>query len=332
MLKENNELNVLSVLIVGCGDIAGIFDKGRESADHPYTHAGAYMRDSRFKITACVEPDKDRRTDFMRNWNIQFGFASIDEMLNLDYQFDVISVCSPVISHLYDVETALLLNPKLIFCEKPITPSLPDTERLIAACKAANTMIAVNHTRRWDPSISELQTKMLSGQMGKLRSIIGLYNKGILNNGSHMLDLLHFLIGPMKVICVGRPTNDYFSDDPTVPVWLEDERETPIHIACAHAEDYSAFELQFIFSLGVLVMEEGGMHWRERLPVHSSTFKGYQKLDDGVKSIGGYSQSMLKAVDNIYRAIAEGDTLASNGDSALLAQRVCEKRRQLAQT
>ena len=330
MFDAHNELEPLTVLIVGCGNIAGGFDKGCKLIDFSYTHAGAYIRDNQFKMTACVEPDEARRNEFMKEWSIQLGFSSIDEMLDLDYQFDVISICSPTAYHSHDIEVALQLSPKLIFCEKPITTSLLDTKRLVEACKNANVMMAVNHTRRWDPAVSELQAEILSGRRGELRSIIGIYNKGILNNGSHMLDLLHFLVGPVSVINVGKPVNDYLPNDPTIPVWLENEQGVPIHLVCAHAQDYAFFELQLIFSLGVLIMEEGGLYWRERHAVESTTFKGYRKLDDGTRHAGEYPYAMIKAIDNIYRAINRGDSLVSSGESALLAQRMCEKIKQMA--
>lgn len=328
MSEAHNELEPLTVLIVGCGNIAGGFDKGRKLADFPYTHAGAYVRDNRFKMVACIEPDEARRIEFMKEWDIQLGFSSIDEMLNLDYQFDVISICSPTTYHAHDIEIALQLNPKLIFCEKPITTSLLDTERLVQVCKTANVMMAVNHTRRWDPSVSQLQADILSGRRGELRSIVGIYNKGILNNGSHMLDLLHFLVGPVSVINVGKSVSDYLHNDPTIPVCLESEQGVPIHLVGAYAEDYAFFEVQLIFSLGVLTMEEGGLYWRERRAVQSTTFKGYRKLDDGARYAGEYPHAMIKAIDNIYRAVTRGDTLVSSGESALLAQRLCEKIKQ----
>ena len=329
MTNTNSELDPLRVLIVGCGNIAGGFDQGRDLTCFPYTHAGAYDRDSRFKVTACIEPDDNRRIRFMSDWGLQIGFRRIDEMLNLDYQFEVISICSPTTCHEHDIEVALSLNPKLIFCEKPVTSSLADNERFVEACRKSNVLMAVNHTRRWDPDISELRTSILSGQRGELRSVVGLYNKGILNNGSHMLDLLHLLIGKMDVVKVGKPVNDFFQNDPTIPVWLESEDGVPIHLACAHAADYAIFELKLIFSHGVLTMEEGGLYWRERLVAENNIFKGYRKLDEGVRRVGGYPNAMLKAVDNIYRAITEGETLDSTGDSALLAHRMSDNIKQM---
>jgi hypothetical protein len=87
-----------------------------------------------------------------------------------------------------------------------------------------------------------------------------------------------------------------------------------------------------VFSQGVLTIEDGGGYWRERRPKNSETFKGYRFLDAGIRQAGGDTLAMCEAVDNIYRTITQGDVLASTGDSALIAQRVCERIKQLALT
>ena len=320
----------LRVLIVGCGNIAGSFDMGRSASELPYTHAGAFTRDDRFSLAACVEPDEERCKAFMDAWGISTGFPSIDKVADSEPRFDVISICSPTACHAHDLEIALRLKPKLIFCEKPVTTSLAETERLVAECREANILLAVNYTRRWAPDILKLRADMQAGSWGQLRSVVGCYNKGVLNNGSHMLDLLHLLVGPMEIVKVGKPLQDFFPNDPTVPVWLEGANGLPVHLVCGHAEDYAIFELQMIFSLGVLTMEDGGFFWRERRAVDSETFKGYRMLDAGIRRAGEYSPAMLGAVDNFFRAITQGDTLASTGESALDAQRVCERIKQQA--
>lgn len=326
------KLMPLRVLIVGCGNIAGRFDQGRSRSDLPYTHTGAYTHDGRFTLAACVEPNDNRRAEYMAAWDVPVGFCSIDETLDSGYKFDVISICSPTTCHAHDIEIALRLKPKLIFCEKPITTSLADTERLVAECRKANILLVVNYTRRWDTDIAKLQASINAGQWGVLRSVTGFYNKGILNNGSHMLDLLHLLVGTMDIVKVGRPIYDFFPNDPTVPVWLEGANGLPVHLVCGHAEDYAIFELQLVFSLGVLTMEDGGMFWRERRAKDSATFKGYRVLDDGLRRAGEYPRAMLQAVDNIYHAINQGKPLVSTGESALVAQRICEQIKQQAYT
>lgn len=320
----------LQVLMVGCGNIAGKLDEGRELGELPYTHAGAYLRDGKFYISACVEPDDLRREEFMAAWGVATGFRSIDEAFESGRHFDVISICSPTKNHARDLEMALSFNPKLIFCEKPIAASLQDAERIVAQCHKANVQLAVNYTRRWDPDILKLKKSIEEGIWGELRSVVGIYNKGVLNNGSHMFDLLHFLLGKIQIVKTGKPIYDFFEDDPTIPLWLEGEDSLPIHIHCGHAKDFAIFELQFLFSRGMLVMENGGMSWCERHVVDSDQFKGYRMLDAGVRRYGGYARAMLDAVGNIYRAIEEGDALSSTGESALLTQRTSERVRQIA--
>ena len=322
--------SLLRVLIVGCGNIAGVFDQYRLPSNLPLTHAGAFSRDTRFSITACVEPDGDRRNEFMKEWNVPIGFSSIEEILNTGEQFDIISICSPTACHIHDLEISLQIKPKLIFCEKPVTTSLDETERLVLECSKANIPLAVNYTRRWDPDITKLHEDIHAGHWGQLRSVIGTYNKGILNNGSHMLDLLQLLVSPLEVVKVGKPVQDFFSDDPSIPIWLEGKEEIPIHLSCGHSADYALFELQLNFSNGVLNMEDGGMFWRERRVIESDTFKGYRKLDDGIRRAGHYPHSMLQAIDNIYHAISQGVPLASTGESALVAQRLCKKIKNMA--
>jgi predicted dehydrogenase len=283
-------------------------------------------------MSACVEPDDRRRAEFMAAWGVPVGFRLIEDAMNSAYHFDVVSICSPTTCHTHDLEIALRLKPKLIFCEKPLTTSLVGTERLVQECRKNNILLVVNYSRRFDPDVWKLRVDMQEGHWGQLRSIIGCYNKGILNNGSHMLDLLNLLVGPMEIVQVGKPIFDFFPNDPTIPVWLEAANALQIHLACGHAEDYAMFELQLVFSQGALTMEEGGMFWRERRVVDSGKFKGYRVLDDGMRHAGQYSRSMLQAVDNIYRAMTEGKPLASTGETALVAQRMCEQIAQQSRT
>jgi predicted dehydrogenase len=327
--KQISVNNPLAVLVVGCGNIAGIFDQDRLGSSLPFTHAGAYSSDERFTLVACVDPDDSRRIKFMDFWGVAYGFRTIADVLNSDVQFDVVSICSPSDCHAHDLEIALRLKPKLIFCEKPVTTSLMETKKLVDACRDNKILLAVNYSRRFDPDVLILKADMYNEKWGELRSVVGYYNKGLLNNGSHMIDLLHLLIGSMKIVKVGESVQDFFQNDLTVPVWLEGPKGVPINIACGYAADYSIFEIQFVFSRGMLTMEDGGLFWRERRVVDSNTFKGYRVLNEGVRRAGKYPSAMKQSVDNIYRAITKGEPLISSGDSALLAQQMCEKIKQM---
>ena len=327
---DSVEKNSLSVLIIGCGNIAGGYDQGRPIGGWPYSHAGAYLRDGRFNLLGCIDPDEKKRIQFMSDWSIDVGFDSIDEVIRRQMYFDVISICSPTHCHASDLRTALLLNPKLVFCEKPVTTAVNLTEDFVSQYNKAQVHLMVNHNRRWDPEIIKFRNQIYEGRWGELRAVNAIYNKGILNNGVHMIDLLQFLIGPMKVFAVGKGIVDFYHQDPTIPVWLSGPQDLPVYLACGHAADYAIFEIQFIFAGGVITMEDGGQYWRKRMSSPGEVIKGYRVLDGGVLIAGGDDQSMSLAVDNIYRTVIHHDHLASCGETALQAQKMCEDIRYLS--
>jgi predicted dehydrogenase len=314
----------LRALIVGCGQAAGGFDAARPDSADPLTHAGAYRRDARFTLAACVEPDEARRQAFMQRWDVATGFAGLAEA-GRPGSFDVISICSPTSGHERDLRQAIALKPKLIFCEKPVTPSAAQTEALVRACRQAGVLLAVNYTRRWDPEVVKLKDDLHASRRGKLRAVAGWYNKGLLNNGSHMLDLLLLLLGPLRVLKAGAKIDDFSAEDPTVPAWLETGEGVPVQLAGGCANDFAIFELELLFSNAMLAMEDGGMAWRERAAMDSTLFAGYRGLDAGTRRAGGYAQAMRLAMDNVAEAIGRGAPLASSGETALAAQRLCEE-------
>jgi predicted dehydrogenase len=320
---------MLKVLIVGCGNIAGGFDAERPAGQPPLTHAGAFTRHGGFHVEACVEPDAERRAVFMRRWGIDHGF---DDMTGVAAayapgSFGVVSLCSPTSVHAEQLEAALALKPRLVFCEKPVTPTLAQTEALVQRCAAAGVPLAVNHTRRWAPDVQRLAAELKAGAWGAVRSAVGTYNKGVLNNGSHLVDLLHLLLGPMTLQHAGAALADHWPDDPTVPALLRTSSGIPVHLNTAHAADCAIFELQLITATAVIVMEDGGLQWRVRRVIDSPHFRNYRVLDGGERFAGEYLQATQRAVANLHAHLAHGEPLASTGASALAAQRLCEEIR-----
>ena len=323
------------VLIVGCGQIAGGFDAARPPTLPPLTHAGAYRRHGGFEIAACIEPERERRDAFMQRWGVAQGFDSVAQAADAG-PFDVISLCSPTTLHGTQLIDALTLKPRVVFCEKPIAPTLAEADAAVVRCEAVGVPMAVNHTRRWASDVWSLAEELAAGDWGTLRSVVGTYNKGVLNNGSHLIDLLHALLGPehgsLRVHAAGPAVADHWADDPSIPALLHTESGVPVHLNAAHSSDYAVFELQFFTSEAVITMEDGGAAWRVKRVVPSSCFAGYRVLDTGTAKVGRYAEATLAAVTNLHDMLTSGAPLLSTGRSALAAQRVCEQIRRAANT
>jgi predicted dehydrogenase len=322
-----NDSNILSVLIIGCGNIAGDLDSNKLDLDQaPLTHAGAYTANQHFFVKACVDISQEKSERFARRWGIPNAYTSVDQAIQAGIDYDVISICSPTGCHYEDLITCLSLSPKLVFCEKPVTGTVKDTLKIKAAYGQAGVLLAVNYLRRWDERIISLKKEIETNERGALRSIVGYYNKGISNNGSHLLDLLGFLVGDMVIKHVGHADYDFFQDDPSVCVTLEAEPLVPVLLVPgAKASDYSIFEIQLVFDNCMLLMLDGGLRWVERFAGESEVFDGYRVLDSGMEYQGGYLAAMSHAVDNIWRALIKGDLLNSTIDTALVAHTLCEQ-------
>jgi len=317
-------------LIIGCGNMAGGYDLLQPDDALPLGHAKAFANHGGFTVSACVDPDTTKRAAFKQRWQVPDGFASVQEVVASGGQFDVISICSPTHAHATDIQSALALEPKIIFCEKPVTSQLQESQCAVQACADQQVLLAVNYSRRWSPQVTQLKAELAEGHWGAVRSVSAIYNKGILNNGSHMLDLLLGLFGPLRIASVGNAVADFFPDDPTVDVTLHTEQGQPIQLNVAHAQDYTLFEMQIVTEKGVISMEDGGARWRFRHGKPSEQLAGYRFLNAGewVAPLGSYV--LTGAVANIFDALQSGIPLASNGSNALQAQALCEQIQQMA--
>ena len=318
------------VLIIGCGNMAGGYDLLQPEDALPLGHAKAFSKHGGFALTACVEPDAVKRTAFQQHWHVPNGYASLQEVEAEGGQFDVISICSPTHAHAEDIQLALAFKPKLIFCEKPVTKSVDETKCAMQTCAEQHVLLAVNYSRRWSPQVAQLKAELADGHWGVVRSVSAVYNKGLLNNGSHMIDLLLALFGPLHIVSVGQAVDDFFSDDPTVAATLRTQQGLPIQLNVAHAQDYALFEMQIVTEKGLINMEDGGMRWRFRHAKPSEQLAGYSFLNAGnwLEPQGSYA--LTGAVANIFDALQSDKPLASTGSNALQAQALCEQIKQMA--
>jgi predicted dehydrogenase len=318
------------VLIIGCGKIAGGFDADRPADAPPLTHAGAFAQDPRFTVTTCVEPDEARRRAFQQRWSVAEALSDVADLAGRAGEWDVVSLCSPTESHEADLEAALALRPRLIFCEKPVAPSLDAAARLVERADEAGVKLAVNHSRRWAPDVARLARELRDGSWGAVRSATALYTKGIVHNGGHMIDLLRLLLGELALVAAGSAVHDFWDDDPSVPALLESEAGVPVALNVGDARDFALFELTLVTGQSAITMLDGGQSWSIRRVEDSATFEGYQVLGEPEIVAGTYDRAMAAAVANIAEALDHDAPLASDGRNALAAQRLCEAIRSAA--
>jgi predicted dehydrogenase len=313
---------VLSVLIVGCGEIAGGYDEANDGTT-VLSHAGAYRADSRMCVAACVEPDATRRREFMDRWQIEDGYADLDACLDARDDFDVVSICTPTETHEALLARLVESAAKIVFCEKPMTGDPARSEALRDAYNAAGKKICVNYLRRWDPEMDRLREEMASGAWGPVRTVTAFYAKGLMHTGSHMLDLLQHLVGPLSPRAALRRTEEYSAEDPTVDALLSGPGGCPVYLLGSDSKDYARFEVEIACARGILRIEDSGFRVRRRRTEDHRLYPGRTHLGAGEAVETGLDRALAGAVDNIHAAITRGVALASDADGAIAIERLC---------
>lgn len=319
----------LSVLIVGCGDIAGGYDE-KGGGEGVLTHAGAYRAHPGFTVTACIDPDEARRAAFSSYWGIGDGFSDLAACRQSGMCFDIASVCVPTENH-HGVLTELSRWPlRAVFAEKPLGTDLARSEQLVSLFAAADIPLAVNYFRRWVPGLDGLRRSIAAGEWGRLQAATGLYAKGLLNCGSHMIDLVQFLFGDLTPERVLDRCEDYRVEDPTLSAVLRIPDHAPLHLLGVDSRDYFVFELDLVMEKGRITIEDLGDGIRTRDIALHPVYVERRTLTHGTWRSSDMGAAMLAAVDNIHRCVRGEEPLRSDGRTALAAEAVCLRLMEMA--
>lgn len=314
---------IMSVLIVGCGDIAGGYDEAADNDRVIRTHAGAYRCDVRFRLAACVEPNSERRAEFMARWNVPIGFDCLKSCRAAGAAYDVASVCVPTHLHGDVLEMLLTMSVHAVLAEKPLTGEVARSRAIVSAYEEAGRPLIVNFQRRFDAQITSIRNEIAAGDWGTVQSAFAYYAKGLFNCGSHAIDLLQYLIGPLQPISVSDIIRDYRRDDPTLSARLETSEARPVYLVGCDSRMYFPFEVDLIMENGRVSLEDLGNRLRRRRIKPHPLFPRQVTLDDGVWVNTELPHTLANSVAAMYDHVNEGAPLASDGESAIETEKIC---------
>ena len=172
-------MEAYKVGIIGCGGIA------RE-------HARAYGKISNMKVISGAELDPDRRENFARDFGLQSSYKDYQEMLEKE-SLDIVSVCTWPKTHSDAVCKAAQSGCKGIMCEKPMTTNLSEADRMLKACRENNVRLAIGHHHRFDPQLVKAKELINNKAVGDVLLLWGHCSLDLMNNGSHVVDMINFL-------------------------------------------------------------------------------------------------------------------------------------------
>ena len=313
---------MFKVLIVGCGNIAGGYEDGRSKHEPSLTHAAAISKRNDIEIIACIDPDIDLAREFAERWQVGSFYSDTDQLKPL--KADVVCICSPTASHYENILTSFRFQPSVIFCEKPITDSYAKSQEIVEACRVKGIQLVANYSRHWDQVLAELVAEINEGMFGRIYNVIAHYNRGILNNGSHMLEIILRLFPELTIRDVRPTVNNSLANDIDCDVSLISKEGISVNLHCIDSTVYNIFELRFFTEKGEIMMRDGGQKWSIRSPVSNSLFNGFMCLGNEEYRNGGYASVMDAAWSDIVNLIQGAEENLNYMSRILQVQQLCE--------
>lgn len=158
------------------------------------SHASAFAVTPDVTVTAVSEINQQSTHAFLENYGDMWPgvktYSDYKEMLRKE-SIDLLGVATPDHLHAQIVIDAVDAGVSGILCEKPISTTLADADRMIEACEKAGVAITVDHFRRYRPHWNRAFRELWEGPLGNVRRIIASYGgprSMLFRNGSHMID------------------------------------------------------------------------------------------------------------------------------------------------
>jgi UDP-N-acetyl-2-amino-2-deoxyglucuronate dehydrogenase len=196
----------IKIAVVGCGRIS-------------LNHLQAIQEHSaHLTLVGLCDVDHTALDNASTKYNIP-GFISVETMIS-QTQPDLVVLCTP--SGLHASQTILAANAGChVLTEKPMATRWEDGLRMVRACDDAGVRLFVVKQNRFNTTIQKLKQAMDQGRFGKIylttanifwtrsqeyydqcdwRGRWDMDGGAIMNQASHYIDLIHWLLGPVESV------------------------------------------------------------------------------------------------------------------------------------
>lgn len=308
-----------NALIIGAGKIGASYDSPKDKL-FTLTHAHSYTRHPGFKLIGFYDVDQKKAAAAARKWKTK-SYKSLSEAFS-NNDIDVVSITVPDDLHFSILRQIIKYRPKLVFVEKPLATSKSYGERIIKLYKKFRIPLLVNYNRRFTPEFISEREKIVKGTYGKFLGGVGYYGKGILHNGSHMINTLRFFFEKVSLHSVIESEPDFYEKDPSVSAVLNvaDKKFFMRHI---NSNLYTIFEFDLLFEKTRLRFVDSGFNIERHKIKNGQVHKNYRNMvkDKEIKTT--LEQSLYYAADNIFKFLKGKEQLICDGEVALNDLKLC---------
>jgi len=182
----------IPVCMIGAGRI-GLkleFDNKRIK---PASHYGMWTKNKKFELKGiCDNQEIEKKIKKKIKKKINF-YKDFKKMILIEKP-KIVSISTWKDSHFDIANKCLDLGIKVIVLEKPLANNINQAKKLVNKIKKKNAKVIINHRRRFDDDIINLQKQLENNLIGEIIQISSFYVYGILTTGTHLIDTLRMLM------------------------------------------------------------------------------------------------------------------------------------------
>lgn len=183
----------------------------RPLAGHNFASAFAAVPET--EIVAVFDLGAETRTAFTACWGEMPAYADYERMLQ-EVQPDILCIATRQTMHANQIEQAVAAGVRAILCDKPLSTSLAEADRIVTVCRQRKIPLAFGLDRRWQQPYQQLRRLIGEGLVGRVTSIIASGLPNLINHGCHWYDTALMLAGDPEPIWASGLVTDVSSDPP----------------------------------------------------------------------------------------------------------------------
>lgn len=308
-------------LIIGLGKIGMGYDYNLKSKNKIFSHSKAIFLHNYFKLIGGVDQLKNKRLKFKKKYFLPV-FKNANEALK-KLSPNIIIISTPTNTH-YEIFLSVIkiYKPEIIIFEKPLTYNLDNANLILKKCREKKISLFVNYFRISETGIIKIKNLLNKIKKPKSLKINAWYSKGLINNGSHLINLFQFLFGKVQAINVINSARMYDNDiEPDVKI---DFKNCSIILRAAKEKNFSLFCFDIISPEFRLFYNDFGNLIELQKISYDKKFSGYRTLSK--KKIISNSTDIYqkKVYDQIHKFNIKKNFNLCSGNEALETHKVID--------
>jgi predicted dehydrogenase len=299
--------------VVGLGQVGLLFDSDARRSG-VWTHFTAYERlTMHLNLVSVCDPDKSRQALAKQRRRTLSCYDSLGELLNGE-KVDVVSLCTPPEFHAEQIAQCAG-RVKAVICEKPISTDSQSARPALEVCRNTGTLVVVNYYKRFDGLVPSVKALLDGGRIGTVKLVNAIFCGPLDAVGSHMVDLLRFLFGELRIENHASRAADRFS------VQLRTEDDILLNLNNVGPREEFVFELDAIGDEGRIRLLNNCSDCEFFRYRDSERYSGYRELYSApletLKTAERFLPLFLETVEVLR---GERRALTSDGENALRTQ------------